>query len=305
MERILVVAGPTAVGKTEYAVRLAKRYDGEVVSCDSMQLYKYLDIGSAKPTTEEMDGVPHHIIDCVDPREDFSVVRYREMADAAIADVSARGKLPIIAGGTGLYLDSLLYEMEFGPSGRNEEYREELRKFAEEKGAEALHERLRAADPKAAERIHPNNIKRVIRALEAAELEQRPLDDYRDGPEPRKDREAILIGLERERQKLYERIDLRVDLLIEAGLLEEVKGLMDMGFTSADISMKGIGYKEIMDYYAGEYDLAEAIRLVKRNTRHYAKRQMTWFHRYKDMQWFDAGSADCWEEMTTWLDKKL
>ena len=306
MRQIIVVAGPTAVGKTKYAIEIAKAFDGEVVSCDSMQLYKYMDIGSAKPTPEEQAQVKHHLVDEIDPGEPFSVARYQKLAKEAIEDIFARGKTPVIAGGTGLYLNALLYDMDFSAPPRDESYREQLYKDAEEFGPVYLHNKLQMVDPEAAERIHPNNIKKVVRALEAAEGGNK-VKDFATELVPTKDYSYKLIGLTRDRAELYDRINLRVDLLMEMGLLEEVKGLLDMGLTEGDISMKGIGYKEIIGYYNGEYDLDEAIRLVKKNSRRYAKRQLTWFKRYKDMQWFDISTYEndeaCLEEIYKWLEK--
>ena len=305
---ILVIAGPTAAGKTAVSIAMAKRYGGEVVSCDSMQLYKYMDIGSAKPSPEEMDGVPHHMIDVIDPREDFSVAVYQEMAKAAIADILERGRLPVICGGTGLYLNALLYEMDFGPSRRDSDYRRDLEKLAEEKGEKALHARLAAVDPASAERIHPHNIKRVIRALEAAELDGRPLTAFENVRKRSDAYTARLLGVTWDRPVLYRRIDERVDRMLAAGLEKEVRGLMARGFTSDDIAMKGIGYKELIDHFNGLYPYDEAVRLIKRNTRHYAKRQLTWFRKYEDMVWFN-GSAypdpKSWlEDMYAWADKR-
>ena len=303
---IIVICGPTAVGKTKYAIETALHVGGEVVSCDSMQLYKYMDIGSAKPTPEEQAQVKHHLVDQIDPGEPFSVAKYQKLAKEAIEDIFARGKTPVIAGGTGLYLNALLYDMDFSAPPRDESYREQLYKDAEEFGPIYLHNRLQMVDPEAAARIHPNNIKKVVRALEAAE-EGNKVKDFSTQLQPTKDYSYKLIGLTRDRAELYDRINLRVDLLMEMGLLEEVKGLLDMGMTEGDISMKGIGYKEIIGYYNGKYDLDEAIRLVKKNTRRYAKRQLTWFRRYEDMQWFDISTYEndeaCLKEIFTWLGK--
>ena len=305
---ILVVAGPTAAGKTAVSIAMAKRYGGEVVSCDSMQLYKYMDIGSAKPTAEEMDGVPHHMVGVIDPREPFSVAVYQEMAKAAIADIASRGKLPVICGGTGLYLNALLYEMDFGPSRRDDAYRRELEDFADKEGNEALHARLESVDPAAAARIHPNNRKRVIRALEAAELDGRPLDAFESVRRKSDSYHAKMLGVTWDRPTLYQRIDDRVDQMLADGLVEEVRSLMDMGFTSDDIAMKGIGYKELLDCFAGLYPMEEAVRLIKRNTRHYAKRQLTWFKRYEEMVWFngsDYPDTESWlEDMYEWADRR-
>lgn len=303
---IIVICGPTAVGKTKYAIETALHIGGEVVSCDSMQLYKYMDIGSAKPTPEEQAQVKHHLVDEIDPGEAFSVAKYQKLAKAAIEDIFSRGKTPVIAGGTGLYLNSLLYDMDFSAPPRDEAYREQLYKDAEEFGPIYLHNKLQLVDPDAAARIHPNNIKKVVRALEAAE-EGNKVKDFSTELQPTKDYNAKLIGLTRDRSELYDRINLRVDMLIDMGLLEEVRKLLDMGLSEGDISMKGIGYKEIIGYYHGEYDLEEAIRLVKKNTRRYAKRQLTWFKRYDDMQWFDISTYEndnaCLEEIFTWLEK--
>ena len=303
---IIVICGPTAVGKTKYAIETALHVGGEVVSCDSMQLYKYMDIGSAKPTPEEQAQVKHHLVDEIDPGEPFSVARYQKLAKEAIEDIFSRGKTPVIAGGTGLYLNALLYDMDFSAPPRDEAYREQLYKDAEEFGPVYLHNKLQLVDPDAAARIHPNNIKKVVRALEAAE-EGNKVKDFATELQPTKDYSYKLIGLTRDREELYNRINLRVDMLVDMGLLEEVKGLLDMGLSEGDISMKGIGYKEIIGYYNDEYDLDEAIRLVKKNSRRYAKRQLTWFKRYEDMQWFDISTYEndesCLKEIFKWLEK--
>ncbi len=304
---IIVICGPTAVGKTKYAIETALHVNGEVVSCDSMQLYKYMDIGSAKPTPEEQAQVPHHLVDAIDPKEMFSVAKYQILAKAAIEDIFARGKTPVIAGGTGLYLNALLYDMDFSAPPRDEAYREKLYREAEEHGPIYLHEKLKAIDPDAANRIHPNNVKKVVRALEAAE-EGNKVKDFATQLQPTKDYDVRLIGLTRDRKELYDRINQRVDILVDNGLIEEVRGLLEMGLRESDISMKGIGYKEVIGYLEGQYDLEEAIRLVKKNTRRYAKRQLTWFRRYEDMQWFDITTYEndqaCLEEIFQWLEKK-
>ena len=216
---IIVICGPTAVGKTKYAIETALHVGGEVVSCDSMQLYKYMDIGSAKPTPEEQAQVPHHLVDEIDPGEAFSVARYQKLAKEAIEDIFTRGKTPVIAGGTGLYLNALLYDMDFSAPPRDEAYRDQLYKDAEEFGPIYLHNKLQLVDPEAAERIHPNNIKKVVRALEAAE-EGNKVKDFATQLEPTKDYSYKLIGLTRDREELYNRINLRVDILMEMGLLE-------------------------------------------------------------------------------------
>lgn len=307
MKDIIVVAGPTAVGKTEYAIKIAKAADGEVVSCDSMQLYKYMDIGSAKPTPDELAQVQHYLVDEIDPREPFSVVEYQRRAKEAIAEIHAKGKTPVISGGTGLYLNSLLYEMNFGAPPTDEAYRKELEAFAAENGTESLHNRLAEKDPAAAERIHPNNIKKVIRALEAIEKGGEGIKPFDAVQQENPDYRPFLIGLTRDRAELYDRINLRVDILMEQGLLQEVESLFNMGLTEENISMKGIGYKELIQHLKGEYSLEEAVAKVKQNTRHYAKRQLTWFRRYDRMQWFDLTTYntgdDALEDMLSWLKK--
>ena len=289
---IIVICGPTAVGKTKYAIETALHMDGEVVSCDSMQLYKYMDIGSAKPTAEERRRVKHYLVDEIEPTEAFSAARYQKLAKGAIEEIFAKGKTPVIAGGTGLYLSALLYDMDFSAPPGDTAFRDSLYK---------------EADPEAAKRIHPNNIKKVVRAIEAASLGEK-VKDFASDLKLTSDYSARLIGLARDRHQLYDRINQRVDLLMEQGLCDEVKGLMERGLTESDISMKGIGYKEIIGYLEGRYDLAEAVDLVKKNTRHYAKRQLTWFKRYKDMQWFNISEYDsdesCLEEIFKWLEKK-
>lgn len=304
---IIVICGPTAVGKTKYAIETALRVDGEVVSCDSMQLYKYMDIGSAKPTAEERSLVKHYLVDEIEPTEAFSAARYQKLAKNAIEEIFAKGKTPVIAGGTGLYLNALLYDMDFSAPPGDAAFRDSLYKEAETYGSAWLHKKLEETDPEAAKRIHPNNIKKVVRAIEAASLGEK-VKDFASDLKPTSDYSARLIGLARDRQQLYERINQRVDLLMEQGLCEEVRGLMERGLTERDISMKGIGYKEIIGYLEGRYSLDEAVSLVKKNTRHYAKRQLTWFKRYKDMQWFNISEYDsdenCLEEIFKWLEKK-
>lgn len=306
-KEIIVICGPTAVGKTEYAIETALKMNGEIVSCDSMQLYQYMDIGSAKPTAQEQARVKHYLVDQIHPSEPFSAAKYQTLAKEAIAKIFYNGKTPVIAGGTGLYLNALLYDMDFSAPPRNDAYRDQLYEEAEEFGPDFLYGKLVKVDPEAANRIHPNNIKKVIRALEAAE-EGNKVKDFSKDLTPTQDYSAVLIGLTRNREELYDRINRRVDTLIENGLLEEVRNLLAKGLTEADISMKGIGYKEIIAYYHGQYSLEEAIDLVKKNTRHYAKRQLTWFKRYRDMKWFNISEydsdADCLKEIFQWLEKK-
>lgn len=307
MGKVIAVAGPTAAGKTEFAIKIAEALDGEVVSCDSMQLYKYMDIGSAKPTPEQMAEVPHHLVDIIDPREEFSAAKYQKLAKEAIKGIFSRGKTPVVCGGTGLYLESLVSDLDFAAEPEDSAKREEYYRIAEEQGPDALYSILMEKDPASAGRIHPNNIKRVVRALEAADLGD-SIEDINVSPERTKDYDIDLIGITRDRDELYERINSRVDILMEQGLLEEVRKLTDMGLTFDDISMKGIGYKELIGYLNGGYDLDEAVRLIKRNTRHFAKRQMTWFRRYEDMRWFNVSEytdeSACLEDIMKWLSRK-
>ena len=305
---VIALAGPTAVGKTKFAIMLAQEFDGEVVSCDSMQLYKYMDIGSAKPTPEEMAMAKHHLVDLIDPRDDFSVAQYQRMAKEAIADILSRGKTPIISGGTGLYLNSLLYDMDFSSAPEDTEYREALEKIAEEEGGrEALHKMLEEQDPKAAALIHPNNAKKVIRALERLKEGEGEIKQFSDIDSETEDYDVILMGLTRDRAELYDRVNRRVDILMDEGLLDEVKGLMGMGLTQENISMKGIGYKEVMDHLDGRCSLEDAVDTIKKNTRHYAKKQLTWFRRYDKMKWFVISEynndEDAFEGMKEWLLK--
>ncbi len=293
MERkILILVGPTAVGKTEYAIDIAKALDGEIVSADSMQLYKYMDIGSAKPTQAEREAAVHYLVDEIDPRENFSVFQYMQMAKNTINHIFELNKVPVISGGTGLYINSLMYEMDFSVKPDNSDYRRELEEFAASEGNQALHDRLRAEDPQAAERIHPNNVKKVIRALEMLKEGQTKVREFSESFVKTKDYDYCLVGLKRDREELYERIDKRVDILMDEGLLDEIKMLQNMGLTEENISMKGIGYKELFGFLKGEYDLDEAVRLIKRNTRHYAKRQMTWFRRYDEIEWFNLSEYE-------------
>lgn len=283
---LLIIVGPTAVGKTDTSIYLAKKLNGEIISADSMQIYKYMDIGSAKPTEEEREGIPHYLMDEIDPREDFSAAEYQQKAKEYIDLIIEKNKLPIIVGGTGLYVNSIIYDIDFTKTNSNWELREKLEEECKTYGIEYLHKKLQEKDEEAAKRIHPNNVKRVIRALEVIESGER-IKDFRSALIPNDEYEYVLVGLTRDREELYARINKRVDLLIENGLVEEVKGLMDLGLDEDHISMKGIGYKEIIRYLKGVHNLEEAISIIKRDTRRYAKRQITWFKRYDEMNWFN------------------
>ena len=283
--KTVFVAGPTAVGKTEYAIRLAQELDAEIVSADSMQIYKYMDIGSAKPTPEEQAAAKHWLIDEIDPKTPFNASDYQKKALGYIKDIASRGKLPIVCGGTGLYFNSLIYEMDFSAPAGDSAYRDRL---AESLGndPERIHVRLKSLDPDAAEQIPAGNVKRVLRAIERLESGEQKLARFSEMVKPSETLDPVLIGLTRDRQELYERVDRRVDKLMEAGLVEEVRSLMEMGFTERDIAMKGIGYKEILHCFESGDPPESAADVIKLNTRHYAKRQMTWFKRYPDMKWF-------------------
>ena len=279
-KKILVIGGPTAVGKTELSIELAKILNGEIISADSMQIYKYMDIGSAKVSKEEMNGVVHHLIDVVDPSINFSVADYKEQGEKVINEILSRGKLPIIVGGTGLYINSLTCNMNFTEAEKDEEYRKELDKLANEYGNNYIHEMLKDIDPISYKEIHANNRKRVIRALEVYKLTGKPFSSYNAGEDFYKSEyDVYYYVLTMDREKLYERINLRVDIMMEKGLLEECIKLKEMGYTSSMQSMQGIGYKEILYYLEGDVKLQEAIDMIKQGSRNYAKRQLTWFRR--------------------------
>lgn len=283
---LIILTGPTAVGKTALSVKLAKAINGAIISADSMQVYRGMDIGSAKVTKEEMDGIPHYLIDVLDPDEEFHVVRFQEMAKAAMNEIYARGQIPIITGGTGFYIQAVLYDIDFTSQEEDTVYREKLEAFAEEKGNDALHEMLKKVDPVSAEKIHANNRKRVIRALEFYEKTKTPISEHNEAEAAKESPYSFCyFVLNDERDKVYDRIEKRIDLMLEAGLIEEVKALQEKGYHRSMVSMQGLGYKEILSYLEGEISLEEAIYILKRDTRHFAKRQLTWFRREKDVIW--------------------
>ncbi|MCH5211475.1 MAG: tRNA (adenosine(37)-N6)-dimethylallyltransferase MiaA [Oscillospiraceae bacterium] len=289
---LIVVAGPTASGKTRLAIDIAKAFDGEIVSADSMQIYKYMDIGTAKPTDEERAECRHHLIDFKEPDEIFSVADYAKLAHEVIRDISERGRLPVICGGTGLYINSVVDDVTFGDMDTDYALREELKDIAEKDGGERLLDMLAEFDPVSAERLHPNNQRRIIRAIEFYKSTGVPISEHQEMTKQTESRyEPIMFAIDHPREVLYERINLRVDFMIKDGLLEEVKKIMDMGYTKELNSMKGIGYKEIMDYYNGECTLHEAIEAVKQGSRRYAKRQLTWFRRDKRIIMLEPHSA--------------
>ncbi|CAH2213615.1 tRNA (adenosine(37)-N6)-dimethylallyltransferase MiaA [Tepidibacter aestuarii] len=284
---VVFIAGPTAVGKTDLSINLAKKLNGEIISADSMQIYKYMDIGTAKITEEEMYGVKHYLIDEVEPDVEFSVVDFQQRAKIYINEIYENGKLPIIAGGTGLYINSLIYDMDFTKSKGNTKLRDELQKEADEYGVEYLHNKLKELDEKSAERIHPNNIKRVIRAIEVCLEAEEKIGNFKNDIKFNEDYYPIFIILNRDREHLYERINKRVDIMMSQGLLKEVNKLLEMGYNEKLTSMQAIGYKEIIKSLKGEYSIEDAIELIKRDSRRYAKRQITWFKRYDFAKWID------------------
>ncbi|MHB8065327.1 MAG: tRNA (adenosine(37)-N6)-dimethylallyltransferase MiaA [Ruminiclostridium sp.] len=287
MNDVIVIVGPTASGKTSLSIELAKHCNGEIISADSMQIYKHMNIGTAKPTLDEMQGIKHYLIDEVLPSEDFNVVRFKELANKYIEEIIKKGKQPIIVGGTGLYISSLINNIKFSESECDWELRETLKKEAEDNGPQYIHDKLKLVDEQAANNIHPNNLKRVIRALEVYYQTQKPISYHNEISQgiPAKYK-FILIGLTMSRPLLYERIEKRVDIMLQNGLIEEVNSLISLGFADSLISMQGIGYKEILSYINNEKTLEEVVEIIKRDSRRYAKRQMTWFKRIKEIKWF-------------------
>lgn len=296
-KRLLIIAGPTAVGKTDTGIILADKLNGEIISADSMQIYKNMDIGTAKPNLEERKGVMHHLIDIINPDENFSVAEFQRLAGGIIDDLISNKKLPIIVGGTGLYINSLIYDMDFTQFASNRKLRETLQKEAEKMGNEYIHDKLKKIDPNLADRIHPNNVRRVIRAIEVYHGTGDKMGDFSRDIVLNDEYEFFLAGLTRGRSELYDRINKRVDIMIEQGLIEEVRDLLNLGYSKDLISFKGLGYKEIIEYLEGRYDLNEAIRILKRNTRRYAKRQLTWFRRYESINWYNVSDYPTGENL--------
>ena len=279
-QKLLVIGGPTAVGKTDLSIKLAKNLNGEIISADSMQIYKYMDIGSAKVTIDEMDGIKHYLIDTITPDVPFSVADFKEYGEKALNEIISKGKLPIISGGTGLYINSLTCNMTFTEAEKDEHYRKYLENLAMEKGNNYVHEMLKECDPISYEEIHPNNRKRVIRALEVFKLTNKPFSSYNAGDDfYNSNYDVYYYVLTMDREKLYERINKRVDIMMEKGLLDECIRLKEMGYTSDIQSMQGIGYKELLYHLEGKISLDEAIDMIKQGSRNYAKRQLTWFRR--------------------------
>ena len=285
---MIILTGPTAVGKTDLSIQLAKAINGEIISADSMQVYRHMDIGSAKVTPEEMDGVPHHLIDVLEPEEEFNVVVFQKLAKEALTGIYERGHIPIIVGGTGFYIQALLYDIDFTENDGDTAIRMELEKLAQTQGAGCLHQMLQEIDPESAAAIHQNNVKRVIRAIEFYRQTGKKISLHNEQErEKQSPYQFLYYVLDTDRKTLYERIDRRVDLMMEHGLVDEVKHLADMGCTRNMVSMQGLGYKEILDYLSGEIPLEEAVYILKRDTRHFAKRQITWFKRERDVRWLE------------------
>ena len=277
---IIVVAGPTASGKTGLAIDIANYIGGEIVNADSMQIYKYMDIGTAKPTPQERKMAVHHLIDFLEPHEEFSVADYTEKAHKVISDIYSRGKMPVMAGGTGLYINSVVNDVTFGEMDTDYELREELKKLVEEKGSEYLLEMLAGFDEVSAMRLHPNNLRRIIRAIEFYKITGKPISQHQEETKHTQSRYSpLMLCIKWDRDVLYDRINRRVDIMMDEGLIDEVRRLMNMGYTKDMNSMKGIGYKEVMDFFDGRTSLEETVEIIKQSSRRYAKRQLTWFRR--------------------------
>lgn len=290
-QKLLVILGPTAVGKTALSIELAQRFDGEIISGDSMQIYRGMDIGTAKIKAEEMKGIPHHLIDILDPSESFSVAEFQTLVREKINEISSRGKLPMIVGGTGLYIQSVIYDYQFSDTPGDGTFRIQLENRAKEIGMEALHRELAEIDPLSASRIHPNNGRRVIRALEIYHSTGRTMGETQLVQKPDLLYETAIIGLTMDREMLYARINARVDLMIAAGLLNEVERLYQTGLRDCQ-SIQAIGYKEMYDYFNGFVTLEKAMENLKQNSRRYAKRQLTWFRNKMDVEWFNMTDAN-------------
>lgn len=285
-QKLLVIIGPTAVGKTKLSIEMAKQFDGEIISGDSMQIYRGMDIGTAKVTKDEMGGIPHHLINIKEPSENFSVAEFQHLVRAKISEIVKKGKLPIIAGGTGLYIQSVIYDYQFSDVPGDDTFRLKLEERAKEIGNDALYQELMAVDPESAVHIHPNNVRRVIRALEIFHLTGKTMQEFQSRQQPVFLYNTALVGLTMEREQLYDRINTRVDIMIKEGLLEEVESLYHQGLRNCQ-SIQAIGYKEIYQYLDGHGTFLEAVEILKQNSRRYAKRQLTWFRNKMMVEWFD------------------
>jgi tRNA dimethylallyltransferase len=286
--KLLVLVGPTAVGKTKLSLELAHKHNCEIISGDSMQVYRGMDIGTAKISPEEQENIPHHLIDILEPNEAFSVAAFQQLSSDLIVDIHSRNRLPFIVGGTGLYIESLCYNFQFSEAASDEQFREKQAQFLAKFGEQALHDKLKQVDPVSAEHLHPNNTRRIIRALEILHVTGTTLSAQLAGQSKQSPYDLCIIGLTMDRALLYKRIEQRIDQMIDQGLVKEVSLLLDRGYSRELISMQGLGYKEIISYLEGECSLAEAITLLKRDTRHYAKRQLSWFRHMKDIHWINV-----------------
>jgi len=306
LKKLFILGGPTAVGKTSISVKLAKELKGEIISADSMQIYKYMDVGSAKISNEEMEGVPHHLVDIVSPEEEFSVIDFKERASAAIEDISLRGCLPMVVGGTGFYINSLIFNYSYTSAEKDEEYRKYLENLAAREGNTYVHEMLKNIDSESYERLYPNDLKRVIRALEVYKLTGQTISEYTacdDIYNIPYDINYFVLTMDRE--KLYDKINKRVDIMLENGLIEEVIKLKEMGYNANMQSMKGIGYKEILYYLEGEISLERAVELIKQGSRNYAKRQLTWFKKDSRVKWVNKDEFKNEEEIINYIKSNI
>lgn len=301
MEKLVIITGPTGIGKTEISLKLAKKYKGEIISSDSMQIYKKLDIGTAKLDLSKTT-IPHYMIDVVEADENFSVAEFKNKSKKIISDINERGRLPFVVGGTGLYINSLVYNLDFTETEADYQYRNELNKILEKDGSEVLYNKLLDLNSDMAEKIHKNNGQRIIRALEILKNGNEKGNNFR---QENKDYNLVYIGLNMDRERLYDRINDRVDKMINLGLVEEVKGLLNDGIDKNSQSLKAIGYKEVISYLDNEIDYDEMVELIKKNSRHYAKRQLTWFRRDDRIKWFDRESENLLEDIENYIDSKL
>ncbi len=292
LKKVIAVCGPTASGKTALAIEIAKKFDGEIVSCDSMQIYKYMDIGTAKATEIEQKAVKHHMIDFIEPKVKYSVADFVVRARACIDDIISRGKTPVLAGGTGLYLDSILNNIAFDDFGSDPKFREEMELLAQKDGVDAVHKLLCEKDSEAAQKIHPNNLRRVIRALEVCHLTNKTFTEVNEESRREAVYDALIFAIDAEREALYSRINDRVDCMMKAGLVDEVKRLWDMGVDRNTTAMQAIGYKEVLDYLEGNLNIDETVELIKQESRRYAKRQLTWFRRNEKINWVRLDEDD-------------
>ncbi len=303
---LIILTGPTAVGKTALSIGLAKAVDGEIISADSMQVYRKMNIGTAKIQQSEMQGVRHHLIDILDPGEDFNVVLFKKYALEAMKDIYNRGKIPVVVGGTGFYIQALLYDINFEDNDNDMSYREELQTLAAEHGNSYIHDMLAGVDPESAEKIHENNVKRVIRALEFYKKTGTKISEHNEAESQKESPYNFeYFVLNDDRQKLYDRIDRRIDIMLEDGLLDEVKSLVDEGYSRDLVSMQGLGYKEMIDYIQERYTLDEAVYTLKRDTRHFAKRQVTWFKREKQVTWVNKNEFDSEADILSFMIERL